>query len=250
MADVINVSINNSGVPSGGTTGQLLGKKSGLSYDLEWLNAGSSTAQTLSLGGAGNRELSISGGNTVTLPVGSNSVITNFSLTGNILTLELDNASPVTVDLSTIGITTAQSNAIVANTNKVGITTGQANEISVNNLKIGLTDGSVTNVRLADNAVTSSKILDGTILETDLAPAVVSKLNATGTADGFEVQEFNVLADVAFQVFTLANTRLVKQVLNNGISLKASEWTQTTNQLTVTPTNGGLFADGYIQVIK
>jgi hypothetical protein len=141
MADVINVSINNSGVPSGGTPGQLLGKKSGLSYDLEWLNAGSSTAQTLSLGGAGNRELSISGGNTVTLPVGNNSVITNFSLTGNILTLELDNASPVTVDLSTIGITTAQSNAIVANTAKTGITVTQANEILANNGKVGITVG-------------------------------------------------------------------------------------------------------------
>jgi hypothetical protein len=141
MADVINVSINNSGVPSGGSTGQLLRKKSGLSYDLEWVNAGASTAQTLSLGGAGNRELSISGGNTVTLPVSSNSVITNFSLSGNILTLELDNASPVTVDLTAIGITVAQSNAIVANTAKVGITTQQANDITANNSKVGITAG-------------------------------------------------------------------------------------------------------------
>ncbi|QQV89974.1 hypothetical protein M1M27_gp30 [Cellulophaga phage Ingeline_1] len=72
----------------------------------------------------------------------------------------------------------------------------------------------------------------------------------TPSSSSTTISEFNTNADVASQVFTLNNASTVIQVLNNGISIRAFEWSQSGSSLTVSPVNGGLFADGYIQVIQ
>jgi 3-methyladenine DNA glycosylase Mpg len=255
MADVINVSINNSGVPSGGSAGQLLRKKSGLSYDLEWVNAGASTAQTLSLGGAGNRELSISGGNTVTLPVGSNSVITNFSLSGNILTLELDNASPVTVDLTAIGITVAQSNAIVANTAKTGITVGQASAITANTNKVGITpqqasDITANNSKVGITVGQASAIVTNTAkvgITTAQSNAIVANTAKTGITAG---QSNAIVANTNKVGITTAQANEI--IVNNGkvgiTAAQSNAITANTAKVGITPQQSSDITDNNSKV--
>lgn len=64
------------------------------------------------------------------------------------------------------------------------------------------------------------------------------------------ITEFTPSADAASETFTLSKSSSVIQVLNNGVSLLSSEWSQSGTSLIVTPVNGGLFLDGYIQVIQ
>lgn len=72
-------------------------------------------------------------------------------------------------------------------------------------------------------------------------------IKPTITLSGDLVTQFTPTADAASEVFTLTSTDAVKQVWNNGISLPSSQWSQSGTNLTVTPLDGGLFSDGYVQ---
>jgi len=177
------------------------------------------------------------------LPVGSNSVITNFSLTGNILTLELDNASPVTVDLSTIGITTAQSNAIVANTNKVGITPAQASAITTNTAKVGITQAEINklgNVPTNTNTEKQNTLVSGTNLRTINGQTLLGSgnIDVSGGGGGTIYSAGTGLTLTNSTVFSLAQTVEDRIALNDaktGITVgQASSITANNSKVGIT----------------
>ena len=89
--------------------------------------------------------------------------ISGSSLDGTTLTIGIENGNSETVDLSSledgVGITSAQANAIAANTAKTGITSSQANAITANTAKTGITSGqaSAITANTAKTGITSSQ---------------------------------------------------------------------------------------------
>ena len=77
-------------------------------------------------------------------------------VSNDIDTLTTAQSNAITANTAKVGITTSQSNEITANSAKVGITTAQANAITANTAKVGIT-------KAQENAITTntSKVSQG-----------------------------------------------------------------------------------------
>jgi len=121
-----------------------------------------------------------SNGDTITITAGSGgggTGVQGVQNTNNTLDVMNPSGPTVTVNVKSSGITTTQ---LADN----AVTSGKISDGTVSTIDLAL--ASVTNDRIADNAVTASKIADGSIVSADIADAAVTmpKINQSGAMVG------------------------------------------------------------------
>ena len=88
--------------------------------------------------------------------------------------------SEINTEKNKTGITTAQANAITANTAKVGITTAQANAIIANTAKVGLTTKQTQQLTLAINSMIQlTSAVSGTTVAMPSLTLIAGKASGT-----------------------------------------------------------------------
>lgn len=92
-----------------------------------------------------------------------NKVNTGFDKTNEHINKVASMQTEINTEKNKTGITTAQANAIIANTAKTGITSQQATDITTNNAKVGITTKQVTQLTaLVQSAIQLSSNIKGT----------------------------------------------------------------------------------------
>ena len=134
------------GVPTGGTTGQILAKVDGADFNTEWITA-SGTGDLLSTNNLSDLDNAATARTNLGVEIGADV-----------------QAYSAVLDGTTASFTTAKDAAITANTAKV-----------TNATHTGDVTGATT-LTIANNAVTTTKIADANV--------TIPKLSATGTANG------------------------------------------------------------------
>ena len=194
---------NGQGVPTGGTSGQVLAKKTGTNYDTQWVDqtggGGSGTVTSVT----GTAPISVATGTTTpvvsiaaatTSAAGSMSSSDKAKLDG-VATGATANSSDATLlaranHTGTQALLTISDAGTAASKNVAATGDASATEVvlgSDTRLTDARTpaDGAVTTAKLADSAVTSAKIADGTIVNADIsasAAIATSKISGLGGA--------------------------------------------------------------------
>ena len=130
------------------------------------------------------------------------------ALAGDTTTISSAQANAITANTAKTGITTTQANAITANTAKTGITTTQANAITANTAKVGFTDALVVG-----NAAVTANTAKNTNVTTDLSVTANGTSLTVNSSDGTDVSlpaattdAWGVMTDEMFDNNTTAYT--------------------------------------------
>jgi len=89
-------------------------------------------------------------------------------------------ANAITANTAKVGITTSQANAIVANTAKTGITSQQITDITTNNAKVGITTKQSAQLNLlVQSAIQLTSAVKGTTVNTPVLTLIPGKASGS-----------------------------------------------------------------------